>query len=728
MALIKQLLVMGIFMGTAPVPINNYPNIQVAWKTSGTGANGTNGANVWQSGKPGGPAFQPVNQFVPGTWYWIQTKANVNLSTGWDFPDFVVDSSLLSNAQQPAPIPSGVLAAAPASGGALEQTVDPVPGASGYTFQIATNSAFTENVQTATQAGTTKTWEGLAAGTYYAHVKTSVPGKPDSPFSPTQQVMVLPIGLAAPANPQAVAQGPNTLSVAASSVSGAVSYKLFFSTTSGGTFAQVGGTLNSPLYQHTGLQAGTSYFYKWQAVGNGTTHVDSGQGAEFTGTTAAAVVTETSYPTDISFYQDNKRDNQPHSPSAFAEISFTTNASTFKVGLRSTYSVFLHLSQLGVLVNGVYQETLQATHTDGRVTEFTVNAPAGAVITIRNGAQDSEWEGTFCDYIKSAAPVNYIAPTAPANRYVVLGDSIAVGEGAVPPITRGWTMVFRRMLAEDGSNSRVTVDAFGGTQFLNQYGTTSAQQAAYVALVASMLDGTGTNTLIINLGRNDAAFGAWASASDFGAAYGKFLTEIIAAKPSVTIGAVTPIYSSDPLAEDFRAAIRTAAAGKSNVTVVEGPELCGQAGIGDGVHPSDAGHVQMGQNMYAYLSLSATPADTFTESDPRIQTVGQFDPDTAPGLYHNGTGRFSTTPGAEWSLEFTGRRVQLFMPSFDQFGGLHEVMIDGVTQNVINTKTNDYRSQRYNFYVPAGTHTLRVRRPDPNSTSELWIDDVFVYS
>ncbi|QNH62203.1 hypothetical protein [Hymenobacter sediminicola] len=100
-----------------------------------------------------------------------------------------------------------------------------------------------------------------------------------------------PTQLTAPTGSQATALSTTSLNITASAVPNASSYKLLRSATSGGTFAQVGGALASPVYTDSGLSNATTYYYKWQTVGNGTTYLNSPLGVEFSGTTQTSTTT-----------------------------------------------------------------------------------------------------------------------------------------------------------------------------------------------------------------------------------------------------------------------------------------------------------------------------------------------------------------------------------------------------------------------------------------------------
>jgi hypothetical protein len=102
-------------------------------------------------------------------------------------------------------------------------------------------------------------------------------------------VTTLP-ALATPAGTQATGTSATTISVSASSVAGADGYRLFTSATQTGTYSRLGGILTAPAYTHTGLSAGLTQWYQWQAVGNGVTSSDSPRSPAFSGVTGAATL------------------------------------------------------------------------------------------------------------------------------------------------------------------------------------------------------------------------------------------------------------------------------------------------------------------------------------------------------------------------------------------------------------------------------------------------------
>jgi len=79
--------------------------------------------------------------------------------------------------------PTGYQASA-TSANTISTALSAVANASAYVFELATDSGFSQNVQAATQSGTTKAWSGLTANTtYYTRVKAQASGYQDSDYA-----------------------------------------------------------------------------------------------------------------------------------------------------------------------------------------------------------------------------------------------------------------------------------------------------------------------------------------------------------------------------------------------------------------------------------------------------------------------------------------------------------------------------------------------------------------
>jgi len=199
------------------------------------------------------------------TYYYIVTAVNnVGESTA---------SAQASATTSPAPpavpaAPTGVTA----TGGTNQVTVSwpAVSGATSYNIYWSTASGVTITSGTKI-AGATSPYvqTGLAAGTAYYYIVTAVNSSGESPASAqasTSTSAPVPVVPAAPTGVGATG-GANQVTVSWAAVSGATSYNIYYSTTTGVTTANgtkiTGAT--SP-YVQTGLAASTTYYYIVTAV------------------------------------------------------------------------------------------------------------------------------------------------------------------------------------------------------------------------------------------------------------------------------------------------------------------------------------------------------------------------------------------------------------------------------------------------------------------------------
>ncbi len=168
-------------------------------------------------------------------------------------------------------------------------------GATSYKIFRATTSGG-PYTQVGTTSSTSFADSGLTCGTTYFYVVTASNGSCDSGNSAQASTTTSTCTCTPPAAPTGVATSGATqtgLTVSWSASSGATSYKVFRSTTSGGPYTQVG-TTSSTSFVDSGLTCNTTYFYVVTAS-NGT--CDSGNSAQGSGTTSACTgcTTHTQY-------------------------------------------------------------------------------------------------------------------------------------------------------------------------------------------------------------------------------------------------------------------------------------------------------------------------------------------------------------------------------------------------------------------------------------------------
>jgi fibronectin type 3 domain-containing protein len=163
-----------------------------------------------------------------------------------------------------------------------------VNGATSYHVKRSTTSGAETQLVTPTTNGFTDT--GLTNGTKYFYVVTAVSASGESGNSPevnaTPQAAIsipaVPTGLLASA-------GDTTANLTWTAVSGAASYHVKRSTTSGSGYVQVG-VPTAASFADSGLTDGTTYFYVVSAVNSAG---ESGNSAQASATPAAAVVNVT---------------------------------------------------------------------------------------------------------------------------------------------------------------------------------------------------------------------------------------------------------------------------------------------------------------------------------------------------------------------------------------------------------------------------------------------------
>ncbi|MDD2310031.1 MAG: fibronectin type III domain-containing protein [Desulfuromonadaceae bacterium] len=230
--------------------VNNATSYNVYYATTPgvTTANGTKIANTAT------PAVQ-TELTAATTYYYIVTAVN---SIGESAPSVQVAATTLS--ATPAPTTPAVPASLTAVGGTNKVTLSwaAAGGASSYNLYWSTTPGVTTANGTKVAGITTpyvKT--GLAAGTAYYFIVTATNSAGES--APSPQVT---------ATTSAPVPVFKQLTLAWDPVAGASSYNLYWSTVPGVTTAngtKISG-ISSPSYVHTGLAAGTTYYYVVTAV------------------------------------------------------------------------------------------------------------------------------------------------------------------------------------------------------------------------------------------------------------------------------------------------------------------------------------------------------------------------------------------------------------------------------------------------------------------------------
>lgn len=263
--------------------VSGASSYNIYWsQTNGvTTANGTKLSNATS------PAVHS-NLAAGTTYYYIVTAVN---STGESAASVQVAATTLN------PVPTPTVPAAPtnisATGGANQVTISwtASTGATSYNVYRSTTAGVTVSNGTKL-AGVASPYvnTGLTAGTTYYYIVTAVNSAGESAASTQTSATTNPAPPTVPAAPATVTAtgGTNQVSLSWAAVSGATSYNVYWSTTTGVT--KTNGTkltgVTSP-YTHTGLSAGTPYYYIVTAVNSAG---ESAASAQVTGVTAGTAI------------------------------------------------------------------------------------------------------------------------------------------------------------------------------------------------------------------------------------------------------------------------------------------------------------------------------------------------------------------------------------------------------------------------------------------------------
>lgn len=282
--------------------------------------------------------------------------------------------------------------------------------------------------------------------------------------------------------------------------------------------------------------------------------------------------------------------NYYRTSSPFARWVFDTDAAHAYISAVTTaFSLFPGYAHIGVIVDGASYATLSFINTSNQV--FRVALPSGTKrVELVAGLQSKPAAavlGTFLQSVTfSVGTTTLVEPTAPANRVVVYGDSIAVGDGSLYPTSQAWPVLLRADLP-------VAVEAWGYRSLYDD-ANTAELRAALVAQLASFAPGA----VWLAIGTNDYGLNKWAAAA-FGAAYAALLDDLHTALPDATIYCQTPLLRGTETANgsgstlgDYRTQIATAQSTRTDWAVlVDGTAMLELTDLSaDQIHPTTAGH------------------------------------------------------------------------------------------------------------------------------------------
>jgi fibronectin type 3 domain-containing protein len=245
------------------------------------GVTTTSGTKIAAASSP----YVQANLSAGVTYYYVVTAVN---SIGESAASTQASASTSPAAPAIPGVPSGVAA----TGGTNQVTVSwpAVTGATSYNLYWSTSSTVTTASGTKIASATSPYVQtGLAAGTAYYYLVTAVNASGESAASTRVTASTsapVPVIPAAPISVVATG-GANQVSLTWPAVSGATSYNIYYSTTSGvktNTGSKISGA-TSP-YLQTGLAAGTTYYYIVTAVNSAGESAASAQASAATSAAA----------------------------------------------------------------------------------------------------------------------------------------------------------------------------------------------------------------------------------------------------------------------------------------------------------------------------------------------------------------------------------------------------------------------------------------------------------
>jgi fibronectin type 3 domain-containing protein len=203
---------------------------------------------------------------------------------------------------------------------------------------------------------TSYTNTGLAANTTY-YYKTSASGSGGESVQSSYASAITQIGV--PTGVSAVAQSASSIQITWNSVSGASSYTVYRSGSSGGTYTSVG-TSSTSLYTNTGLIGGSTFYYKISANGaNG----EGAQSAAYAYATTLRSVAPTGVSaTSLSASSIQIAWNSVNGASSYTVYRSGSSGGTYtSVGTSSTSSY----TNTGLNAGTIYYYKVSAHSTDG---------------------------------------------------------------------------------------------------------------------------------------------------------------------------------------------------------------------------------------------------------------------------------------------------------------------------------------------------------------------------
>jgi len=325
--------------------------------------------------------------------------------------------------------------------------------------------------------------------------------------------------------------------------------------------------------------------------------------------TGAITKTDTSevyYATSAAMYHDNGlnvSETYAVRHNAFARIRFTTSLRRLAIHQTSTiYGWYTgSFASIGIFNGGTYASNSTSTVANAsQVVDSLMPAGSSKTIDLVEGTQAyvaGNILGTFISGIRLPTDAVITAPTAPADRVVNIGDSIDSGYITANAQSDNPIAVLRGL-----TTRKVTMLGWGSLSLYDF--TNSGVRATWVAAVTAMMNGTNSNTLVIEAMTNDYGL-VTQSAANYATNAGAFIDALKVAVPNLKVvifGAISRVAPASEAANvfgDTLGAYRTAASGltsgRAYLTYVDNSGLVSGANhSADGIHVNTTGAAQIG--------------------------------------------------------------------------------------------------------------------------------------
>lgn len=348
----------------------------------------------------------------------------------------------------------------------------------------------------------------------------------------------------------------------------------------------------------------------------------------------------------------------------FARAIYDTAATQVVINSwNNVYANQASAAEIGIYVDGVYQESVRAT-ADGTSTH-TVALPAGmkrveivtngyrgpAVVNIPSLIGPSIWLKS----LNFNAPATKVPPSTQRG-VVIIGDSIANGSKLASAVREAYP----RLLQAD-VDFPINVVGRGGLA-LHDITTTLGTQTNFrpTKLVREVI-AYNPQLVIFALGYNDAARNVW-NAETYAAAIDTLASEIAAHLPDVEMGAMTLLHAINK--QGNYATIQNAALNCTTAAGFVAPTLLDTDLDEDGVHPNASGHEKIAAVLAPFVNARAMPTATpstvtelpaeatstyafYTNGEVKYWTAAAYRP--SPRWYVRG----GASPGSSYQIFFT---------------------------------------------------------------------------